>query len=357
MDQAPTPTTAATMPSQPVEKKRYEWIDNARVVAAILIMYIHWSWRKDIPDSHDYDYLHNFISLSTLIGRVPFFLILAGYFLSRNITRKKAFDRALWLFIPFCILNYLFQIAMGNFRFSPAYLTAALGIRAVFSADLLLAGKTACAPAIIASWFLRDIVVLSLLTPLLTKIKPLLILYILTFACLSIKLPVGEMHSALLNPYTCLFYFLGVCLGNFKIRDVYHILNPKFTPICFVLFILTTLYSIICVHHKEWAHITVFAQVLGALMIAHSGVLIETHLPKLSKRLSPCGPACFLVFMLHGPAFELINSILPKSVIDSWLGLFIPIPLFFVIIALFFCMKRYTPFLLPYLAHMKAPKK
>lgn len=35
------------------------------------------------------------------LGRVPFFLVLAGYFLGRNITWNKAFNRAFWLFIPF----------------------------------------------------------------------------------------------------------------------------------------------------------------------------------------------------------------------------------------------------------------
>ena len=33
------------------------------------------------------------------LGRVPFFLVLAGYFLGRNITWNKAFNRAFWLFL------------------------------------------------------------------------------------------------------------------------------------------------------------------------------------------------------------------------------------------------------------------
>ena len=30
--------------SAPVEKKRFEWIDNARIVAALLIIYVHMPW-------------------------------------------------------------------------------------------------------------------------------------------------------------------------------------------------------------------------------------------------------------------------------------------------------------------------
>ena len=40
------------------------------------------------------------------LGRVPFFLVLAGYFLGRNITWNKAFNRAFWLFIPFMFGMY-----------------------------------------------------------------------------------------------------------------------------------------------------------------------------------------------------------------------------------------------------------
>lgn len=352
-------TTETINPPAPAAqpKKRYEWIDNARVVAAILIMYIHWQWRAEVPDVHDYRILKSFISLAPLDGRVPFFLILAGYFLGRNITWKKAFDRALWLFIPFCILNYLFLLAMGSFQFSVPILTAGLGIRAVFCDSFLLGGHQAAAPAIIASWFLRDIVVLSLLTPLLVRIKPLLLVYIVFLSAIATKLDAGSKFSVLLQPYTCLFYFLGVCLSGFRISDVYLILNKKFTFICAAVFVLATCFSVFCAYHKGYSSTTMFGQLFGALMIAHSGVLIETYLPRFSKMLAPCGPACFLVFMLHGPSYVFLNAVVPHEILNAWYGLFIPIPVFLVIIAIFFLMKKYTPFLLPYLAHMKLPKK
>lgn len=346
------PPTPAALP-----KKRYEWIDNARVVAAILIMYIHWQWRADIPAGHDYHIMRSLITFVPLDGRVPFFLILAGYFLGRNITWKKALDRALWLFIPFCILNYAFMVVRGSFHFDVETLTGGLGIRAVFCRSFLLLGDCAASPAIQPSWFLRDIIVLSLLTPLLVRVKPLLILCIVMLASLAAPLPCGVRVSVLLHPHTCLFYFLGVCLSTFKISDVYRILNKDFTLIWGCALMLTTLFSVLVVYCKQYSGVTMFGQLFGAIMIAHSGVLIEKYLPRFSKKLAPCGPACFLVFMLHWPAFILLKAFVPRCVLNAWYGLFIPIPVFFVIIAIFFLMKRYTPFLLPYLAHMKLPKK
>ncbi len=340
-----------------IPKKRYEWIDNARVVAAFLIMYIHWYWRQSVPDCHDYQFLHHVVDLVPLQGRVPFFLILAGYFLGRNITWRKALDRALWLFIPFCLLNYLFMMARGSFSLSPAILSAGLGIRAVFCDSLLLGGSEAAAPAIVPSWFLRDIIVLSLLTPLLARIKPLLLLFIIAAASTKSQVDFGDKAAVLLQPTTCLFYFLGLCLSGFRISDIYLILNRKFTYIWCLALLLTTTFAVACVYRPEWASVSAFGQLFGALLIAHSGVLIERHLPRFSKWLAPCGPACFLVFMLHAPAFELLCNTVPPEVINSLWGLFIPLPVFFVIIAIFFTMKRYTPCLLPYLAHMKRPAK
>ena len=58
----------------------------SRVLAALLIMYVHLS--SPLLKTTGIHLFYN--------GRVPFFLVLAGYFLARNITWNKAVDRALW---------------------------------------------------------------------------------------------------------------------------------------------------------------------------------------------------------------------------------------------------------------------
>lgn len=62
------------------------------------------------------------------LGRVPFFLVLAGYFLGRNITWNKAFNRAFWLFIPFMFWNVLY-VFLGALKNSGAVLLHIWAVR------------------------------------------------------------------------------------------------------------------------------------------------------------------------------------------------------------------------------------
>ncbi|QWO98375.1 acyltransferase family protein [Akkermansia muciniphila] len=102
--------------------KRVLWIDVSRVIAALLIMYVHLSSPFLQAVS-----LHLFY-----LGRVPFFLVLAGYFLGRNITWNKAFNRAFWLFIPFMFWNVLYVFLVLPHDGASFRLENLIGIRDVF---------------------------------------------------------------------------------------------------------------------------------------------------------------------------------------------------------------------------------
>lgn len=150
-----------------IPKKRVAWIDVSRVLAALLIMYVHLS--SPLLKTTGIHLFYN--------GRVPFFLVLAGYFLARNITWNKALDRALWLFIPYMIWNVLYLFLLSLPAGSSFQLADLAGIRDVFlpGMDLFSFGsESPDVPPIGPSWFLRDIIILTLLTPLLARIKILL---------------------------------------------------------------------------------------------------------------------------------------------------------------------------------------
>ena len=109
-------------PPPPPPSKRVLWIDVSRVIAALLIMYVHLSSPFLQAVS-----LHLFY-----LGRVPFFLVLAGYFLGRNITWNKAFNRAFWLFIPFMFWNVLYVFLVLPHDGASFRLENLIGIRDVF---------------------------------------------------------------------------------------------------------------------------------------------------------------------------------------------------------------------------------
>lgn len=345
----------------PADKPRYEWIDNARIVAALLIIYVHMPWFFH-GESHVNNALaDNLVRATTYYGRVPYFLILAGYFLARRITWHKAFDRALWLLIPFVAWNVLYYLWL-HMRFHTmdhifVDFPSVVGFGALFTRDFGLFGLSADTPIISVSWFLRDIIILSLLTPLLYPCRRFLLI-LLVIICSFSESSVQPDTSVMLSPGTCFYYLLGVCLVDFRIADAYRILNKRFTPFLIVGFlgaVAICCYTIL--NGMQPLTATLVGGLFGALMIAHCGVLIETHLPRLSKWLAPCGPACFLVFMLHEPIFLMGAWLLPKWLTGSWVIWLIPIPVCAAIICLFLLMKRLAPWLLPYLGHMKMPKK
>lgn len=169
---------------------------------------------------------------------------------------------------------------------------------------------------------------------------------------------VPQQTLAMLAPYTCFFYMLGTCLSDFRIDDAYRILNKRFTPVVTMCFLAAVYFSLShTLQGQAPMKITLLGGIFGALMIAQCGVIIETHLPKLSKRLAPCGPACFYVFVLHAPILYILSRKLPEWCTNSVFIWLLPIAICGFTIAVFLLMKKYTPWLMPYLGHMKMPKK
>lgn len=349
------------------KKKRYEWIDNARIVAAFLIMMHHLPYKEVAGSLPIVSFVKSLCLLCVYNGRVPFFLILAGYFLSRNVTWKKAWNRFIWLLIPFVIWNAVYAYGIEHYDFTiKGACVSLLGLNHIIHSGVysLFGSQYSSYPVIGPSWFLRDIMVLSLLTPLIVRFAKWIpcILVVMT-AMMLFNMPPGS--GALLSPTTVYFYLLGVALVRFRLDDAYRILNRGFCPY-FALGILASCAAVTAMYafniHEfrgltlEFFYSTSFGMVFGALVIAYCGILIEKLTPRVSKKLAPLGPACFLVFMLHFPIFQLLQRAWP-SLFEGPTALLVPIPVFVSICAFFLGMKRFTPFLLPYLGHMKMPKK
>lgn len=77
---------------------------------------------------------------------------------------------------------------------------------------------------------------------------------------------------------------------------------------------------------------------------------MEKHLPGLSAKIALLAPACFLTFMLHWPIYDFLP---PVMKIQPVLAVFTPLLVFAAIVLFYFALKRFAPFLLPYLAHVK----
>ena len=353
-------TTETINPPAPAAqpKKRYEWIDNSRVIAAFLIMYVHLPLALPQENFFNNELVKYLLYNTTYSGRVALFLMLSGYLYSRNAAWGKTLDRFFWLVVPFVlwivIITAVYYAIGIYFPHNPFKI---FGIGAVFHKSLVITSAGPTWPAVdVPAWYMRDMLPLTLLTPVFLLFRRWLPLVLLFFALFY----TGEMYMnprIILAPSTCFFFLVGICLSRFKFEDGYRIFTDKFTPVIILAFITAVGVSI---WHTKFngpkVPLTLLGMLMGAMMIAHCGVMIEKHFPRLSKRLAPLGPASFLVFMLHTPLFTIVKHFFPALTHSLWI-LALPIPTFIVIVTIFLLMKKYTPWLMPYLGHMKMGKK
>lgn len=337
--------------------KRIGWIDNARCIAAFLVVYVHWRWRIDVPGSNGHDLLNNYAYFSTLYGNVPFFLVLTGYFLGRNITWGKAWRRFVWLLVPFVLLN-LCMYGAGLLAGRPEEsLCSIFGLGHIFTPNGVAIDSSATVPVIVPSWFLRDVMLLSLVAPVLARFKPFVLCGIcFAFSCLSWQEPLGP--SCILNPGTCIFFALGVCMSGINLGACSACVKKEYTLFFVLLFIVASvysLYSVGCLH--QGARSTLFGMLAGAAMIGYAGMLIERYLPRFSKVLSSYGQACFFVYMLHHPILTALQTWGPRSIVYSVPALLIPVVVYVGLLFAFVQVKRFAPWLLPYVALLKPGAK
>lgn len=151
-----------------------------------------------------------------------------------------------------------------------------------------------------------------------------------------------------------MFFAIGVCLSNFSLEGCSRWVTSGSTLFFALLFIAASvysLYSVGCLRHG--AEATLFGMLAGACMIGYAGMAIERYLPRVSKRMAACAPACFFIYMMHHPILTLIHAEGPQEPVHSVPALFLPVPVFFALLFLFFAIRRLCPWLLPYVALVK----
>lgn len=122
--------------------------------------------------------------------------------------------------------NVLYVLLVLPHDGAPFRLENLVGIRDVFlpGINLFPADDSHAVPPIGPSWFLRDIIILTLLTPLLVRVKILLFPAVLLFFCFF---NVAPDHMETISIGTCAFYLLGVALSSRRIDDIHLVMNKN----------------------------------------------------------------------------------------------------------------------------------
>lgn len=264
----------------------------------------------------------------------------------------------------------------------PEYLCNLAGFRSLFTPDFIpfhfneLLGEPFSPP----TWFLRDIILCSLISPILLKLKyPVFVLILICFSTDWLQYPVPA-NKITLAPSTVSLFSLGLFLSSIKLAEVKHVYKNSFTPLVLLAvgtgFLLSiTNYLSVCQNNPEWnmhkilasygvwdiswpaVHLNSLCPVFGALLLMALGIWLEKKIP-VARKLSNYAPACFLIFVLHYPLIMLIPSHIWKQ---SFFAPFVLIPaIIFLIVAFYLFLRKFFPACLPYVANDRithVPKK
>lgn len=341
---------------------RVGWIEVTRVLAAFLIMYYHLVDYMQPDLGHYGNRSLEFAFDATYGCCVPLFMMISGYFASKIRTFSTAFVRAGRLFIPYFILNLIVYILYDITSTAQPDSQTFIGIGSVWMEQLCVSDNRFQLPIISAAWFLRDLILLTLVTPILHRIRPLLIAWLCVMAAYQ-SLYLRYDPRVTCSYGTCFYYFLGLAFSCFSINKI----QLLFASGKFIVPSVLGLLAACTVAVKNWAlggesylrsvwNHTYFGHLFAALAIMQIAYLIAERCPRLTAAIVPIAPATFLIYMLHLPIFRMLAPHLPPLLRETYWGCLLPLFVAAAILALFFFMRRWTPAILPYVAYAKIPR-
>lgn len=353
--------------------KRESWLDIGKFLAAVLIVVWH------VPCFT----VSLLASSLTMGGNVAFFMILAGYFMGKNVKWEKCLTRFIALLIPFLIWNFVvsFEYAEVPYMRASEYFCRLVGYKSLFIPSFNPFGVETNfgQPFSSPTWFLRDLLLCTLLAPLLIRIRLVFIPFIIMAFCLQWSVMLFSIDSTL-SPLVLAEFGLGLCLSRYDVNHMKSFFERNEKSMLVVWIFLMGLSLLIgfnnyfsnVQNHAEWSinqywhAVGVFnihwnrldlspaSFLVGAFFILFMGFLLDKYCNKRGL-LTKLSGASFLLFVLHYPLLKLIPTELWKSsLIVIVCGIAVVIG---GIIAFYLFLCRYLPWTLPYLANVRSYHK
>lgn len=317
-------------------------VDIMRILAALCVMYEH-LYFGDVPE------------LIVQVREVPveifghmsgIFFVLAGFFACRSITWGKALRNAWWCFAPFALWNLIF-IAVAADRNNGCVIghSAAdlFGVTSFLLPGGLLWDPVPSHPANTPLWFMRDLTLLFLLSPLLCRLAryllPLLVMMSLMPAFAAAFRPDFNLFF---SPYAVALFCFGCVLGS--TRDEVRRAMLRFCSLPLVLIYLAVtaagVYFGADILGKEGADVTskpLIVSLISFCIFYQLARYLELHLPALARFALAYAPVTFLTFATH-------SLIYMFAIPDDWAaseGFLLCLPLLiFALQALFFALLK-----------------
>ncbi|MDU7686696.1 MULTISPECIES: acyltransferase [Akkermansia] len=322
----------------------------------------------------------NSISHSLTGGsNVAFFMILSEYFMGKNISWDRCLSRFISLLVPFLFWNFIvsFEYDSVPYMHVSEYLCRLVGYQSLFVPDFNPLGVQVSIgqPFSTPTWFLRDLLLCFLATPILIKFRTFLIPFIVLAFCMNWPIVINSINATL-SPFVLAEFSLGLYLSRYDIGKVKEFFERNEKSLIQIWLLLTGLFFatglnnyFFCVQShtdwsifQRWSDLGVFKidwyfigytpalLLAGSFFILFMGFLLNKYCNK-SGFLTKLSGASFLIFILHYPIFNLTPDwIWKKSFILCIVGI---IAVIGVISCFYLLISKYAPRLLPYLANVR----
>ena len=200
-----------------------EVITQLRLPLIVLVTYAHsYSEVEEgyhlLTSSWDaYQFLKLLVSQTLVKVVVPVFFIISGYFFFANVKEwnarvygRKMVRRIKTLLIPYLLWNLLMAVKLKSFSWDMFWVYSS---KAGLQVDWLGCENWMTAPANTPLWFLRDLMVITLLTPIIYIVIRRLGGYVMVLLTLIYLSGVGAFAVPGLSMYAVYFFCLGAFFG------------------------------------------------------------------------------------------------------------------------------------------------
>lgn len=321
-------------------------------LSILLVIFIHADFRKYLPSSINTESFDLWMQITTRIlvqNAVPIFFFLSGFlfFLKKDTFKNKLKSRFRTLFIP-----YIFWTLWGFFI--PFFLQVILGLEHYFTGTKLkyIADFTVIdyirmfwdirdgAPILSTLWFLRDLIVMVLLTPLISYLIKLFKQWLILF--IGIIYLFYPFYSSGISSTGLFFFISGAYFSIVPSYNIFQRINNSLPFLKLVIiWLLSFIIVILCYIYNIQYNLAMNYFIIPNSIMLYTILYRAIKIYNL-KWLYKIAVASFFIYVFHEPFMGyMIGGFFKVIEIDSNFILYF-LPFFFVLFTILFSYIAYS---------------
>lgn len=285
-------------------------------MAILMVLFIHAVFHeaKEFPISA---YVQEFCAFSGLsIVANPLFFCISGFLFFTGMTEvsecyPKIKKRVKTLLVPYIIWNVIFvlwYVVLGIVPGISQYINSNLVDNICSNGPLIALYNLFIVPAGFQLWFLRDLMMYIVLSPVIY-----LVIQRLRFFGLLILFIFGSLGLVYFPPeikfWGAFFFTLGGYIALLKPSEVLQIkISPAMAVCCFVIYILNAIVRPLNIISLAGTDMVVELCALIAIWRLYD-VVVKDEKGKLVSFFAFCGSYSFFIYLFHEPAFNIIKKL------------------------------------------------